>query len=315
MESLIIQVGNKPGRVRELIRGRGEILKIGRGFDNDIVLTDPYVAPAQASFKIEDGCWIFENHDDTNRVMLNNEDLPTPKVSLKSGDRLRLGRTEIRVYSPDHAIAPTRKLLLSDWAHQDSIGFVIPLLALLGCNLLNFGMDYLLEATREVQWKTYVTHLLWLNLGLLVWTGVWAITGKLVRHQYHFGQQLFIGTVWLILLTLIYPFLGYVDFLNDGAALGSAFGIIVMLVMFAVLATANLYFATSGRHATAIGIAISVLLVGGVSAIDFLSEDDFNVNAETGSDLYPGFTLPGNGEPAGRYFDQVEDILQSARKD
>lgn len=314
MDSLIIQVGGKPGRVRELVRSRGETVRIGRGLDNDIVLTDPYVAPAQASFRCEDGRWFFENHDDTNPVLLNNDDLPAQKVSLESGDRLQLGRTEVRVFSPDHSIPPTRKLLVSGWAHQDSIGFLIPLLALLGCNLLNFGVEYLLDATREVEWKDYVIDLLWMNLFLLVWTGIWAITGKLVRHQYHFGQQLFIGTIWLILFILIYPLLGYVEFASNGASLSTAISVIVMLLMFAVLAKFNLYFATSGRHATAIGIVISFALVGGVSAINILSQDDFKVDAETSSELYPGFVLPGNGEPVSRYFAEVEEILERAQE-
>jgi pSer/pThr/pTyr-binding forkhead associated (FHA) protein len=62
---------------------------------NRIILTDPYVAARQASFQCEDGVWYFENLDAVNRVLLNNEIMPTQRVSLQSGDRLVLGRTEI----------------------------------------------------------------------------------------------------------------------------------------------------------------------------------------------------------------------------
>ncbi len=314
METLIIQIGGRPGRVRELIHSDGEAIGIGRGFGNRVVLTDPYIAANQAAFVCADGRWFFENHDDTNRVLLNKEVLAAPRVELQSGDRLVLGRTEIQVFSPDHAVAPTRKLLLSSWLHHDSIGLVIPLLALVACNLLDFAVDYLLDATREVEWKSYVINLLWLNVILLVWSGIWAITGKLVRHHYHYGQQLFISTVWLIALILVWPLLDYIDFASNAASLSTVFSVLVMLVMVAWLVKFNLYFATSGRHATAIGLIISMVIVGGVSAVDFLTQDDFDAYAQTNSEMFPGFTLFGSGESVDNYFAEVGVILDRAEQ-
>ncbi|MCP4769619.1 MAG: FHA domain-containing protein [Gammaproteobacteria bacterium] len=315
MEALIIQVEARSGRVRELVRSSGDAVSIGRGLGNRIVLTDPYIAPDQASFQCEDGCWYFENHDNTNRVLLNNEVLSVQKVSLQSGDRLVLGRTEIQVFSPDHEVAATRKLLLSSWLHHDSIGFVVPMLALLGCNLLDFSVDYLLDATREVDWKAYVINLLWLNLFLLVWSGIWAVTGKLVRHQYHFGQQLFITAIWLIAIILVLPLLDYLDFVINGVLLSSVVALLVLLVMVARLVKFNLYFATSGRYATTIGIAISFVIVGGLSTLNFLLQEDFDAYAQTDSELYPGFTLFGSGASIDSYFGEVESKLEAGERE
>jgi len=312
MESLIIQVGGRQGRVRELVQSQAESVSIGRGFDNQIVLADPYVAPGQGCFLCDEGCWFFENHDDTNRVLLNNEILQSERVSLKSGDRLVLGRTEIQIFSPDHEIPPTRKLLMSGWLHDDSIGVLAALLALAGCNLLDFSVDYLLEATREFEWKSYVINLLWLNLILLVWSGIWAITGKLARQQYHFGQQLFISTVWLALLILASPVLTYLDFASNGATLSTIIMVLVLFVMVAGLAKFNLYFATSGRYAGVIGMVISVVIVGGLSMVNFLSQEDFDPHAQVSSELYPGFILFGEGESVESYFGEIDTMLKTA---
>ena len=88
METLIVQTGGRPRRVRELVNHNGEAIGIGRGFGNTITLTDPYVAPDQATFQCEDGVWYFQNLDNTNRVLLNNEILPAQRVKLQTGDRL-----------------------------------------------------------------------------------------------------------------------------------------------------------------------------------------------------------------------------------
>jgi len=315
MESLILQIGGRAGRVRELVRSAGESVSIGRGFGNQVVLTDPYVAAEPASFDYEDGRWYFVNLDETNRVLRNGASLPAQRVALQAGDRLTVGRTEIRVFSPDFAVAPTRKLILSDWLHHDSIGWLIPLVALAVFNALDFSVDFLLDTTREIEWKEQVTDLLWVNTILLAWVGIWALNGRLVRHHAHFGQQFFITTMWMIGLVFVMPVLGYLDFLLDGSTLGSVIGTLVLIAMFAGLLRFNLYFSTSGRHATAIGIVASVIVVGGFVAISYLAEDDFELRASAGSELYPGFTLPGSGESVDAYFAAVEEILAKAETD
>ena len=312
MEALILQIGAKTGRVRELVRSDGEPVTIGRGFDNRVVLTDAYVAPEQGSFLCEDGRWFFVNSDDTNRVLLNNESLSTTRVELQAGDRLVLGRTVIQVYSPDHEVAPTRKLLLSDWLHHDSIGWLAPLVALAACNLMDFSVDYLLDTTREVEWKADVIDMLLLNLIIFGWAGIWAVNGKLARHHYHFSQQLFITTIWVIALILVFPLLEYIEFASNGATLSTVIAMLVLLAMVAWLARLNLYFSTSGRHATAIGIVIGIVIVGGISTIGFLSEADFSPSAEASNVLFPGFTLPGSGETIDAYFEAVEAELVAA---
>ncbi len=312
MESLIVQVGGRPVQIKSLVNCNGEAIGIGRGLGNQVILTDPYVAPEQAVFQCEDGVWYFENLDVINPALLNNEILPSQRVGLQSGDRLVLGRTEIQVFSPDHEVAPTRKLLLSGWLHDDSIGWVAAILAMIVCSLLDFSLDHLLYATGEVEWKSSIIDLLWLNLFLLIWSGAWAVTGKLIRHHYHFGQQIFITTVGLIGMIIVFPLLEYIEFASNRATLSTVFSLLVMLLVVARLVKLNLYFATSGRHATFIGIVVSMVIVGGLSAVNYLVQEDFNSYAQTENVLFPGFTRFGSGESVGGYFDQVEAMLDNA---
>lgn len=314
METLIVQTGGRPGQIKELVNHNSEVIGIGRGFGNYVILADPYVAPDQATFQCEGGVWYFQNLDNTNRILLNDEILPAQRVKLQTGDRLMLGRTEIRVFSPDHEVAPTRKLLLSSWLHYDSIGFMAPFLAIVACNLMDYGVDHLLDATREVEWKTSITNLLWLNILLLVWSGAWAVTGKLVRHHYHFGQQIFTTTIGLIGIIVLLPVLGYIEFAANNAVLSTIVTMLVMLIVIAWMVKFNLYFSTSGRHATAVGIVVSMVIIGGVSTVNYLSKDDFDPNAQNQSELYPGFTRFGSGESVDRYFDQIEVMLGSAEQ-
>ncbi len=311
METLIVQIGGRTGQLRELECDSVASAGIGRDFSNRIVLSDPYVAPNQASFRYEEGQWYLTNHDDTNPVLVNDEILSTAEAQLKSGDRLTIGRTEIRVFSPNHEVAPTRKLILSSWLHHDSIGLMVPLGAWIICNLLDFGVDFLLDTTQEVKAQNMVTNALVLNLMLLFWAGLWAFVGKLARHQYHFRQQFFITTLWLIAIIVLMPFLRYIDFASNGAALSTSFMMLVMLMLVAWLVKFNLYLATFGRHATAIGFVISLTIVGGISSANVLLEDDFNPYVKTNAELFPGLVLFGNGETVDDYFRKVEAQIKT----
>ncbi len=309
METLIVQVGGRSGQLREFDCDSGVSAGIGRDFSNRIVLSDPYVAPNQASFRYEDGQWYLTNHDDTNPVLINNEILSTPETLLKSGDRLTLGRTEIRVFSPNHEVAPTRKLILSSWLHHDSIGLMVPLGAWFICNILYFGVDFLLGSTQEMKGQALVAETLMLNIMLLFWASLWAFVGKLARQQFHFRQQFFITTLWLIVTIVLSPFLSYIDFASNGAALSTAFMLLVMLMLVAWLMKFNLYLATFGRHATAIGFVISLTIVGGISSVNVLLEDDFKPYVKTNAELFPGLVLFGSGETVDDYFRKVEAQL------
>jgi hypothetical protein len=186
------------------------------------------------------------------------------------------------------------------------------MLALIICNLMDFSFDRLIDTTRETEWRDSVFTLIGLNLMLLVWAGAWAITGKLIRHHYHFAQQILITSIALTGLIVLLPLLGYIEFISNSTMLSTLFGVLSLLLLIAWLVRFNLYFATSGRHAAVIGLVVSMVMVGGVSTIRFLSQDGFSADAKTINALYPGFTRFGSGASVDSYFDEIESILNRA---
>lgn len=169
MEPLIIQCEAKHGRLVETFRSQGDKVSIGRGYINDLVINDPYVAASQIACHNIDGHWLIRVLDKTNRILLNGKILIDDDEVINSGDTLTIGRTNLKLFSQDHHIEETRKLL-SSWLHSDSVGFFLPAIALLCMLIIGFA-EYFLTLTQVFEWKPVLLTLFALVGGHLVYSG------------------------------------------------------------------------------------------------------------------------------------------------
>lgn len=80
----------------------GPIARIGRDFDNDIVLADPTISGHHALFVRRDGGWWIEDLGSRNGVDVNRTRLTAavPFV-VRSGDTVGLGAVRLRLVCPD----------------------------------------------------------------------------------------------------------------------------------------------------------------------------------------------------------------------
>lgn len=73
----------------------GAELHIGRGSDNDIVLSDFSVSRRHAAIRFEAGSWVIVDLESTNGVQVNR--MAVKKTSIRPGDRLKIGVFELDV--------------------------------------------------------------------------------------------------------------------------------------------------------------------------------------------------------------------------
>lgn len=73
--------------------------KLGRERDNDIVLLDAKVSRYHAQITLEGGQWVLSDLNSANGTLVNDIAIAGP-VALQSGDRLRVGETELKFTFP-----------------------------------------------------------------------------------------------------------------------------------------------------------------------------------------------------------------------
>jgi Inner membrane component of T3SS, cytoplasmic domain len=95
---LVITQGNDAGQAIEVRPGK--TYTIGRGIDNDLVLTDIAVSRKHFDIRHERGAWVLADRGSGNGTLVNRriEDAPFP---LASGDVIEIGNTSFRFDVPN----------------------------------------------------------------------------------------------------------------------------------------------------------------------------------------------------------------------
>lgn len=305
MDTLVVQSGVKQGRIAEVTRSDGDTLCIGRGYDNDLVLTDPHIAPRQLEFFREDEQWYLRALDHTNPVMLNDKAVGADPVPVHSGDKLAVGRTRLALYAADHEVEPTRKLVLSSWVERYSGTFLTPILFLVGACLFDMALTYY-EGSTDLIWEDYAYGALFLGVMILAWSGLWSLIGRIIRHQHQFGLHLMAGAASLLLISVLTVLGSYLVYSLHNLLVSELLDWLIAFIALAALIRLNLLLATHINNILAVAAVFSALTLAVTYGFTVFGEsDEFQYEPEYSSSLKPpAFNVIG-GETLDDYFSAV----------
>lgn len=191
-----IEVLSRDGAVATRSRIDAPEARIGRAFDNDVVVDDAHVAPHHLRvFRGEDGELVAEDLGTINGLYPEHGARRVARVSLDRAPGIRIGRTTLRVHDGAHRVAPERPLTPPRDHARWAAGLAAALFALV--LLVNW-----LELTTEPRADVLVLPLLVLAMALAVWAGSWAILSRVFFGQAQFALQLRIAAAACIALVL-----------------------------------------------------------------------------------------------------------------
>lgn len=318
METLVLQIGLKQGRSADIHKLEDREFYVGRAYSNDIVLTDPYVAPQQLriyrlGIEADELNWNINVLDATNPVLINGVPLETATAAISPGDTITVGRTSIRVFSDEHVVEPARKLLVSGWLHQVSRAIAMPLAFFLAVCLVDSLMNYLLSNV-DGDWEAHGLNTITGMAALASWAFLWAIVGRVLRHQPHFGQQLLITTFVAAIGLLQGPLETYTDFMFDNVELTELVGYGFATALLAYLLHYNLFLATNIKHTAAIAASVSISLSVMLFLFSKGEEEEFQSEPSFTSTLVAPIVNGRTGIALEDYLQSVDRSLQKAER-
>jgi hypothetical protein len=233
-------------------------LSIGRGYDNDVIVDDPYVAARHVRvFHDQAGQLVAEDLGSANGMYLdgkNGKRSRLPRIVVDGNVPIRIGQTFIRIRETSHAVDLERL--------GGSEGRVLPLGAalLLGVGLLGLGaINVWLEQTSEPHLSNYLVPLLTLVGLALGWIGIWSLLSRLFSGQSHFLRHVVIAEA-VVLAFWIYD--GLARFSSFALTWPAAYSYEYVAAWLALAVMCFLHLRHVGRtHAVAKGIAVALLLV------------------------------------------------------
>ncbi len=189
----LVEVLERDGSVRQSFAVRAWPLRIGRALDNDVVLSDPHVAPTHLTIEptdTPDGGLALTVADTLNGVLLGSRRWRAGERVVLAADapatELTVGRTRLRLRLAGQPLAaelPVAAALIdSTRLGQVALAAVLLLVGLLFQTYLDTDPDTLGRAVAGM--------LLASVAGATVWCGLWSLLSKMFTHQTRFGWHL-----------------------------------------------------------------------------------------------------------------------------
>jgi hypothetical protein len=179
-----LEILDKAGRVTHRSPVHLQTIRIGRAFDNDVVVDDPYVCPYHAQLIIEEGQPKMADLQSINGIA-DDSGRPLPNtVSLTGGQLVHLGRTPFRFRAVDHPMEPT---LVAP--RNNRLQVLFKPLFLWGVFLLTLGCTLLetyVGSTEKFELLKQAPVLLGVLVLIVIWSMLWSFASRVVAHRWHF---------------------------------------------------------------------------------------------------------------------------------
>lgn len=296
MAKLIIEIVHPLRFLREYRTFDAPQIRIGRGYDNDLILGDPHVSPAhlivrsRSSSSGEEQGWIVEDIGRENGMYSRKLAKVVDQARLDPGDEIVIGHTRLRFLSPDHPVAATKLLVPTHPFFQRIEKPVNAWSILLVCAMI-FTAHVYMTSIEDVSILKLASGSLGFLLTAFAWAGAWAFIGRMIKHKTQFAAQLS-----LVLLFLVAGLMS----VNVSEYAGYSFNsviveIIVVAILLSGLGTAflvgNMTLATNVSLRKRIAVCSSIFLgiIAILTLLYYSFKDEFNPNPIYFSTLKPPF--------------------------
>lgn len=207
MEPVIwVEVLSRHREVAHRYRCAGAEIRVGRGYDNDVVIDDPFVSARHARIlRDEDGSLVVEDRGSANGLYAERGRQRLQRLRLDGNHTFRIGHTVVRVREASHEVVPERVQRPPSRTWPLAIALVVVLMA------VEAGFLWLRDVT-DPKPDRYVIPLLYIAAFVIGWTSAWSILARIFAGHAQFERNLLITAIgfmvysWLNELTLFCSF-------------------------------------------------------------------------------------------------------------
>lgn len=208
---------------------------VGRAYDNDVIVDDPYVAPHHLRIDRDaDGALRAVDLGSRNGIHVLGHPGSVQEAAITPDARIQIGHTRLRVRPRGYAVPPERAQLRWRWL-QDGRALGAAAVAMAG---LGVWQSYVQQFERTDTLLLLLPAALVLVLGF-AWAGVWAFVGKVLTGRASYVAHACIAMLGFLGLTIVEAASGYLAFALSSRAMehldlvGS--GVVVALMLYAHL--------------------------------------------------------------------------------
>ncbi|HZP94550.1 MAG TPA: FHA domain-containing protein [Burkholderiales bacterium] len=280
---MFLELLDRAGEVRSRVRVSGLPFTIGRAYDNDLILDDPFVAPHHLRIeRRDDGALELVDLGSRNGLYLVEPLQRVTRLALGADQRVRVGHTQLRLREANFPVEPEREDTMPWFSALDRPVFFLALLLAAGLLL----WDAYVSAYDESATVQIVASVLAALLGTLAWAGVWAFIGRLATHHAGFYAHGAIALLGMTAIWVVYDLVGYLEFslsLEDAQPFGlaAALGCLGAVIYGHLRLVSRL----SARRAAATAGTVSGTLLGALLVVEFVASMAYSPDPDFSASL------------------------------
>jgi hypothetical protein len=294
---------------------------LGRGYTNNIILSDPHICPEHLTIEYEDENWVIRDNHSINGCFLAEGKTNADQHIVHSGDIIRLGKSYIRILFPNHPVAKTVPFS----TFENLIDFLSKP-AVLTFNLCIFtliaGLMFYLNQPSEVNVTQVIVRAIGITLLFALWPLLMAIIAHFNKHEARVFTQLAISFAFFNLMWLSDIIESIIAFNTSADWPFSSLIALIQIALAFLMIWLNCYigFHMSQRKRTLIALSITSLIFGGAYMIEISKQPEFstlpNYNATILNPLFkfsPSSTVDEFINDTNKLFVNTEEKAQKAQ--
>ncbi|AZQ82931.1 FHA domain-containing protein [Colwellia sp. Arc7-635] len=252
-------------------------ITIGRGYDNDIIISDPHVCADHLQLHFNGEDWLVDDQGSVNGSYLENSKDNVIQHKVRSGDIITIGKSQVRFVFPSHPVSEsiaisTFENLINIARHPIALTLSMVFFALIAGWIIN------LNNANEVTLTQMLVPTIGLTLGFALWPAGIALVSHLTKHDARFWTQMGISFIFFNLMWLSDIFENIVHF-NTSSNFSMLWTLtIIPLILAFCLFWLNCYvgFHMTLRRRNVVASCLVVLLFGGSFVIQMSKQPEFN---------------------------------------
>jgi len=209
----------REGMIPHFERLSGPLVRIGRAFDNELIIDDQYLDPHHLELDVSDPeNWTARDLNTENGSFLDGKRFGAR--SIDSGDELYLGKTRVKVFNQYHEVSPAASLRnleqrLLNLATIPRLVFLFMLAAVLYITAV-----YISSAGRDIKPDNVLKGIISMLWAPVLLASLWALLSRVLRGQARIVPVLSIAVIALIISFVSEPLinLAYYNFPGAGGA-------------------------------------------------------------------------------------------------
>jgi hypothetical protein len=277
------------GQPRARVRIDAFPATLGRGYDNDVIIDDPYVCPRHARLVVNGARGlIVEDVGSINGLHGANGLGRQARLEVLPGQTFRVGHTVLRLCDAEQSVAPAIVDHDGPAARLPRLLTTRSSIVICLLSFAAFAMQTYLGSFERVGFANVLSDAMPVLLLVALWGGAWALASRIVSHRFNFAQHLAVVAAVGACALIVDALVEWMIFLFPSDLFEGLRGAFV-LALSGCLLYGHLSFAStlsrSRRWAAALGVTGAIFAL--VTFVALADEDDYSLHLD-----YPAVLKP-----------------------